>query len=373
MNLLNLDEFTNSFSAASEDQIATVDKIPLAKIQEDPNQPRQEFDELALQALADDIAVRGVQSPIHVKPANENGLYQIIQGARRFRASRLVGCDWIPSIIEADEILFDEYSQVSENTKRADLTAMDMARFIKRRKDVHGEKNKQIAERLGEGLDYITFHLALLDAPGPILEAFSVGRIKGAQAVWQICRLWEKSQLAAQALLKIEGDITNRMIRKAMDSIDQPPALLSPVNGEQAVGNEVISVVSEQPDPGQTLSEKDDKKPVIREPRSNLESGGGIIATPPNRDHETPGPITVETHVHNAGNESGLSGADSRHDIKRLKAPAVYGIIDGMPVEICITLEPSDSGFVWVKPNGAKKPEEVLADKVTLSRIIESA
>ena len=194
-------------------QVGIVLAIDLKNVIEDTDQPRQVFDDEAMQALIDDVKIRGIQAPIAVRPSVE-GIYKIIHGARRYRAALAAGLPKVPVIVQTDAEVFDDYSQVAENTKRAGLHPMDIARFIQKRKDL-GEKNKYIAERLGESSNYILYHLALIEAPAKIRAAFDEGRIRGAESVWSLVKLQEKSPDAVEQLLDGDGEITRQMIRNA--------------------------------------------------------------------------------------------------------------------------------------------------------------
>ena len=173
--MFDLSQFDKAPTFAPDNQIGVVLSLPLANVIEDPTQPRTEFDAEELTKLSQDIARRGVQAPIAVRPAVD-GIYQIIHGARRFRASGLAGLLTIPAIVQADEEAFDDYSQVLENTQRDNLTPLDIARFIQKRKAL-GESNSQIARNLSEKPEWVTYHLALIDMPPEIQQAYDAGQV----------------------------------------------------------------------------------------------------------------------------------------------------------------------------------------------------
>jgi len=197
-------------------QVAVVLSISLDEICEDKDQPRTQFDQEQLETLAQDIRIRGVQQPISVRPAT-NGIYTIIQGARRYKASLLAGALVIPAIVQADEALFDDYSQVAENTKRANLSPIDIARFIQKRID-KGEGKVEIAEKLGEPPKYITHHLSILCSPVEILEAIKSRKIRGVESIYELNLLYSKVPDIALTLLKNSEVVTQKMIRLATKS-----------------------------------------------------------------------------------------------------------------------------------------------------------
>src|SRR6185295_16447038 len=138
-------------------------------IEEDPNQPRQTFDDEALTELADSIRADKVRVPISVKPKNASGKYIINHGARRYRASILAGKKTIPGFIDDSH---DDYAQVVENIQRDNLTAVEIAKFIEKRRAA-GDKDKVIGERLGKSKSYISMHGALLNWPEYIEEVYN--------------------------------------------------------------------------------------------------------------------------------------------------------------------------------------------------------
>ena len=185
--MFDLSQFEKTPVFVPDNQIGIVLSLPLACVIEDPTQPRTEFDADELTKLSEDIARRGVQAPIAVRPAVE-GIYQIIHGARRFRASGMAGLPTIPAIVQPDEVAFDDYSQVLENTQRDNLTALDIARFIQKRKAL-GESNSQIARNLSEKPEWVTYHLALIDMPPEIQQAYDTGQVTGAKATYELRKL----------------------------------------------------------------------------------------------------------------------------------------------------------------------------------------
>ena len=105
---------------------SSINEIELAKIAVNPNQPRREFDETALQELADSIAEIGIIQPITLRKISDDE-YQIIAGERRWRAARLAGLQEVPVIvIEADDRKAAELAMI-ENLQREDLNPMEEA------------------------------------------------------------------------------------------------------------------------------------------------------------------------------------------------------------------------------------------------------
>jgi ParB family chromosome partitioning protein len=318
--MFDLSQFDKAPMFAPDNQIGIVLSLPLDKVIEDPTQPRTEFDAEELTKLSEDIARRGVQAPISVRPPVE-GLYQIIHGARRFRASGLAGLPAIPAIVQADELAFDDYSQVLENTQRDNLTALDIARFIQKRKAL-GETNSQIARNLSEKPEWVTYHLALIDMPPEIQQAYDAGQVTGAKATYELRKLHGKDPDAVKELIASGEEITQVRIREVATPAKTPP---------------IVQVET-----------------TVKSPAPELQSmfiGKMTVA-----DLHTPVVAAVVQQPHP----------------EHLMVPAVIGIYQGAPVQILFQLKPSEPGVVWIRSPESDAPQEVLADQITLSRIEEA-
>jgi ParB family chromosome partitioning protein len=155
-------------------------------IDEDPAQPRREFDAAALQELAATIAARGVRQPVSVRPhPAAAGRWMLNFGARRLRASRLAGMALIPAFVDETA---DGYDQVVENEQRQGLRPLEIALFVQRRLAL-GESQAEIARRLGKSRQWVTLATALIDAPPWLLQAYRDGRCRGLAELYELRRL----------------------------------------------------------------------------------------------------------------------------------------------------------------------------------------
>ncbi|WP_010188193.1 ParB/RepB/Spo0J family partition protein [Sphingomonas sp. PAMC 26605] len=164
-------------------------EIAMELIEEDPNQPRTTFDPASLEEMAGTIALRGVKTPISVRPhPDQEGRFLINHGARRFRASGIAGKTTIPAFVDAD---YTEADQVIENLQRDALTAREIADFIGRElaKKV---KKQDIAKAIGKSNAYVTQHAALLDLPDPIAEIFQSERCRDVTLINELVGLYKK-------------------------------------------------------------------------------------------------------------------------------------------------------------------------------------
>lgn len=123
--------------------------LPLHKIEPNPNQPRRDFDDEELEALAESIRQHGIIQPLTVREM-PNGYYQIIAGERRWRASRLAGLDEVPVVImEADDRKAMELALI-ENLQRQDLNPVEEAQGYDALINRFGLTQEEAAERVGK-------------------------------------------------------------------------------------------------------------------------------------------------------------------------------------------------------------------------------
>ena len=161
-------------------------QLPMKDIDEDPAQPRSEFDPQALQQLAETIAQRGVRQPISVRPHPEQaGRWMLNFGARRLRASTLAGKTDIPAFVDTTA---DSYDQVIENEQREGLRPLELALFVQRRLAL-GDSQAEIARQMGKSRVYVTHATALIEAPDWVMAAYREGRCTGLSDLYELRKL----------------------------------------------------------------------------------------------------------------------------------------------------------------------------------------
>ena len=166
-------------------------EIDITLISEDIHQPRKEFNQETLRELTETIKLRGVKSPISIRPnPDKPGTYIINHGARRYRASINAGLTKIPAFIDTD---YSEADQVIENLQRDDLTSREIADFIGRQL-AGGKSKSEIARLIGKTNPYITMHAALLDLPDPLGEVYRTGRCTDVTALYDLTRLYKANK-----------------------------------------------------------------------------------------------------------------------------------------------------------------------------------
>lgn len=162
-------------------------EIALSQIEEDPGQPRRNFDQAALEELAASIGERGLLQPIGVTKKQESGKHRIVFGARRFRAASLAGLTTIKAMIQAGQA-DDPYDQMVENIQRDDLSATEIAAFIEARLRA-GEKQKDIARRLAKSKGFVAMHASIGQMPQVLRDKLSVSPLR---AVYELYQLWKR-------------------------------------------------------------------------------------------------------------------------------------------------------------------------------------
>lgn len=160
---------------------STINEIEIALIERNPNQPRHEFDEEALQELADSIAEIGIIQPITLREM-DNGKYQIIAGERRWRASQLAGLTSIPAYIRtaSDENVME--MALIENIQRQDLNSIEIALAYQHLIDEYSLTQEQLSERVGKKRATIANYLRLLKLPAQVQVAIQNHQIDTGHA-----------------------------------------------------------------------------------------------------------------------------------------------------------------------------------------------
>ena len=155
--------------------------LPISKVEPRKEQPREYFDEQALAELADSIAQYGLIQPITVRKL-DSGYYQIIAGARRWRASRLAGLDEVPvRVIEADDRLTAELALV-ENLQREGLNPIEEAKGYRTLIEAHGLTQDEVAKSVGRSRPAVTNALRLLSLSPMVLEMVEKGELSAGHA-----------------------------------------------------------------------------------------------------------------------------------------------------------------------------------------------
>lgn len=152
-------------------------KLRISDVEPKSDQPRKDFDPEALSQLADSIAANGVLQPILVREVGSGGMYQIIAGERRWRASKLAGLLEIPAIVmDADDLTTAQIALI-ENIQRTDLNPYEEACAYRDLAKGFGLTQEEVSARLGKSRSAVANSLRLLDLPDPVAELLRSGEL----------------------------------------------------------------------------------------------------------------------------------------------------------------------------------------------------
>ena len=198
--------------------------LPLQKIEPNRLQPRRNFDEEELSALADSIRQHGVIQPLTVRLL-DSGYYQIIAGERRWRAARLAGLREVPVVvIEADDKKAMELALI-ENLQRADLTPIEEARGYQQLIGEYGLTQEQVADRVSKSRPAVANAMRLLSLPDELLALVEEGKLTAGHAR-AILSLKEKPQqlAVAQKVINLQLSVrhTEAMCKKLSKAVKTP-------------------------------------------------------------------------------------------------------------------------------------------------------
>jgi len=318
-------------ASAAETQVASGQPmdIPLADIEEDPNQPRNEFDADAMQSMVASVKASGVISPISVRPhPTRAGAWMINHGARRYRASVAAGKKTIPAFVSETH---DDYDQIVENLVRDDLTPMELAQFIRQKLDA-GDSKSKIAKRLSKSAKFITLHLALIDPPASVSRAYSEGKTTSMETLYNLRLLAEKYPEQVAEWVDVQQEIS----RSSVDALALHLAEPSKLSHEK---------ISEE---------------------------GSESTGKPNSVETPSGNVSVENiPAHNPEHEKALKTTkkDNPDAIRKAVLLVEY---DGRPAMVLLNRKPSMLGLLHVKYEDTGEEIEADAARCKIQCLIEA-
>ena len=206
---------------ADENEESELQTLPVTKVEPRLEQPREIFDEEALQELADSIAQYGLIQPITARKL-DSGYYQIIAGERRWRAARMAGLTEIPvRVIEADDRRVAELALV-ENLQREDLNPIEEARGYRALIDEYGLTQEEAAKSVGRSRPAVANAMRLLSLCPAVLELVEQGKLSAGHARALVPILDEKLQEAA-AKEVVEKALSVRQTEQLAARLLKPP------------------------------------------------------------------------------------------------------------------------------------------------------
>ena len=166
----NIDEVTSATEADKADGLVELD---IDRIQRGKYQPRQNFDQQALQELADSIAAQGVVQPVVVRP--EGNHYELVAGERRWRAAQLAGLQKLPAVVRDLDAKSAAAVALIENIQREDLNPLEEATAFLRLIEEFDLTHQQVADSVGRSRATVSNMLRLLDLADPVKDQVNKG------------------------------------------------------------------------------------------------------------------------------------------------------------------------------------------------------
>jgi ParB family chromosome partitioning protein len=235
-------------------------RIPLDTIDEDPDQPRQEFDEQSLIELAETIRERGVRQPVSVRThPSQPGRWMLNFGARRLRACKRVGLSEIPAFVDQTANSVDQFI---ENEQRKGLSPLEIALFVQRALN-QGQTQADIARAIGKSRQYVTLATALIDPPDWLLAAYREGRCRGLAELYDLRKLAVQHPQYVEAWASDRDTITRESVAALRTDLTEGSGSIR--RGTSALIESMETSLGQGADWGQSVKGHP-SPPVAREP-----------------------------------------------------------------------------------------------------------
>lgn len=210
-----MDALFDVYTETPEDNESVVE-INLDEIRPNPYQPRKNFDQEALNELAESIKQSGVFQPIILRKSSIKG-YELIAGERRMRASKIAGKETIPAIVrQLDDERMIEIA-VLENLQREDLSPLEEAEAYNVLMDKLELTQAQVADRMGKSRPYIANYLRLLSLPEAVKEMVNKEELSMGQAR-TLLSLKNKQDILNLAHKVVDDKLTVRQLEELIQS-----------------------------------------------------------------------------------------------------------------------------------------------------------
>jgi ParB family chromosome partitioning protein len=220
-------------------------EIPVSAIAPNPRQPRLEFPEETLAALARSIREVGVLQPVVVRV--RDGGYELVAGERRVRAAKLAGLATIPAIVREGDDSESLREALIENIHREDLAPLELASAFQELLEELGVTQETLAERLGYSRAHVANTIRLLSLPGNVQQLLAEGRIQAGHAR-ALLGLPDDEARSTLALRAAAESLSVRQVEELVRSYTEHPATTKAVvtAAPDPLVNEVEELLSEQ-------------------------------------------------------------------------------------------------------------------------------
>lgn len=195
--------------------------LRVSELEPNRSQPRKQFDESAIEALADSIQQYGMLQPILVRPLGLN--YQIVAGERRWRAARMLGMDEVPVIIR--ELSDEETMAIAliENLQRENLNPIEEANGYAQLMEQCGMTQEDVAKHVGKSRSAVANALRLLKLPKKAVALVEEGKLSAGHAR-ALLGIRDAALLEETANKAAQGKLTVRAVEKIAADAAKPPA-----------------------------------------------------------------------------------------------------------------------------------------------------
>jgi len=342
-------------------------EILLTDIEEDPEQPRKEFSEEAMQGMTASIKARGVKTPISVRThPSRPGMWMLNYGARRYRGSQAAGLKTIPAFVDEAQ---DTYDQVIENIQRDDLKPMELALFIKRRLDA-GDSKKTVAKNLGKDGATITQHLSLIDPPACVEEAYSSGKCNSPKTLYELRTLHEKYpaevdlwcgasvEITRRAVASLASDLKGSKHYPSMAGIDESPDVKNA--GSDAYGNSGNDRVSDE-----SREEHDSGSKTVG---VGMEGGSAKAKKTKVKGEKPDEDASIGKDL---GELSSWPKGRAVSDPNRMTKPLMLVEFDGRSAAVLLSHRPSMAGLIHIRYEDGGGDQEVEAGACKIHLLTE--
>ena len=243
----------NEAKTVAKTDKGAVTELNISDITPNINQPRKNFDENALNELADSIKMHGVIQPIVVNDEGD-GKYMIIAGERRYRASKLAGLETVPAVIKHYTPKQIKEISIIENLQREDLNPIEVSRAIKQLMEEYKWTQETVAERLGKSRPVIANYVRLLTLTPEVVSMIEDGSLSAGHArclvvltdpreQYKVAQLAKNNRISVRELEKVVKNITNPKKNKDNPKSEQSAELKELISDMQKAFSTKVSAI----------------------------------------------------------------------------------------------------------------------------------
>lgn len=232
-SLLSKVDTAGQAESAGGDGIA---EIEVDKLSPGKYQPRREFNEVALNELADSIKAHGVMQPITIRAIGDDA-FEIVAGERRWRAAQIAGLTTIPAITKEIDDQTAIAMALIENIQREDLSYLEEAQALQRLKDEFSLKSKEVAEAVGKREKEVSELLGLLKLPDPLKALLDRGTVS-PQILAVLNRCYKLDAEATESFVANKSVVTYDEATAFQKHLKEPQKVEQEAGEEQGQGGQ---------------------------------------------------------------------------------------------------------------------------------------